>query len=113
MAASTLPRRLEATRFRRMTLWSAVLIVGGFVTLAYGSLDLFTPTTTTRWQVRSTAKAGGSRKAVGERFQRWIKMDPQDEPWKDSRVLRRVRLIGAVLALTGAVLIGLGAALWS
>jgi len=103
---------VDAASFRGMTLWSVVLIVGGLAALVYGSLDLFAPATTTRWQVRSTARAGKLNKAVGRGFQHALKIDPEGEAWTEPSVLPRVRLIGAVLALIGAALVGLGAALW-
>ena len=40
-------------------------------------LDLVLPRTTTRWQIRSTARAGGAVRAVGQRVQQLVGVDPQ------------------------------------
>ena len=95
-----------------MTPGSVVLVVGGSAAAVYGLLDLVIPATTIRWQVRSTARAGGARKAVGENVQRAVGMNPKGESSRDPSVLRRVRLIGSVLVAIGALVAGLGVILW-
>jgi hypothetical protein len=85
-----------------------VILVSGCVSLAYGLLDIFAPSLTTRWQVRSTAKHGGSRQAVGMGFQRALGIDPDADPWNDGAVKRRVRWIGLGVSVFGLAAVALG-----
>jgi hypothetical protein len=85
-----------------------VILVSGCVSLAYGLLDIFAPSLTTRWQVRSTAKHGGSRQSVGMGFQRALGIDPDADPWNDGAVKRRVRWIGLGVSVFGLAAVALG-----
>ena len=85
-----------------------VMLVGGGAALAYGLLDIFAPRLTTRWQVRSTARHGGSRQAIGIGVQRALGIDPDAEPWNDAAVRRRVRWIGLGLSLFGLAMVAFG-----
>jgi hypothetical protein len=87
----------------------AVFVVTGGVGVVYGLFDIFVPSLTTRWQVRSTAKHGGSRRAVGTGFQRALGIDPEGDPWNDAGVKRKVRWIGLGLSLFSLVVVILGA----
>jgi hypothetical protein len=77
------------------------IFVGSFIAcvavvgVVYGLLNMLRPTWTIRWQVRSTAKHGGVRRAAGNGFQRMLGIDPSAAPWNDPKVKRRVRWIGA------------------
>jgi hypothetical protein len=73
-------------------------------------LDIFAPSLTIRWHVRSTAKAGRSGHAVGMAFQRALGIDPDGEAWADTGVQRKVRWIGLGMLVGLAVLL-LGAAM--
>jgi hypothetical protein len=86
-----------------------VFILGGCAMVGYGLLDIFAPSLTIRWQVRSTAKAGRSGQAVGMAFQRALGVDPDGEPWADTGVQRKVRWIGLGLILVGLAELLLGA----
>jgi hypothetical protein len=44
------------------------IVLVGCAMVGYGLLDIFAPSLTIRWQVRSTAKAGRSGHAVGMGF---------------------------------------------
>jgi hypothetical protein len=79
--------------------------------LAYGLLDIFAPSLTIRWQVRSTARQGRSGHAVGAGFQRVLGIDPDSDPWVDPGVQRRVRWIGFGLMLVGLAVLLLGVAM--
>ena len=85
-----------------------VILVGGCASLVYGLLDIFAPSLTARWQIRSTARHGGPRQAVGTAFQRALGIDPDADPWNDAAVKRRVRWIGLGLSLFGLAAVGLG-----
>jgi hypothetical protein len=80
-------------------------LVAGFAALfGYGVLNVVSPRTTTRWQIKSTARhaPGDPRRAVGEFFQQSLKVDP-DGP--SAAALRRVRMLGAVEMAVAAVAI--------
>lgn len=72
------------------------------------ALELLSPSTAIKWQVRSTAKARGLRRGVGLGFQQWLSVDPVGEPWKDPRVRRSVRWIGVALIAFSVLMIVAG-----
>ena len=84
------------------------ILVGGCASLVGGLLDIFATSLTIRWQVQSTARHGGSRRAVGTGFQRALAIDPDAEPWNDAAVKRKVRWIGLGLSLFSLVAVALG-----
>jgi hypothetical protein len=53
-----------------------VFLASGCAALVGGLLDMFAPSLTIRWQVRSTATHGGTRRAVGLGFQGALGIDP-------------------------------------
>jgi len=72
--------------------------------VVYGSLNLITPHTTRRWQVRATSRhrEGDLRRRVGETFQQLFRDDPDGPP--DAAVLRRIQILGiAEIALGLAI----------
>ena len=79
-----------------------VLTIVAVVGVAYGLLDLLAPQVAIRWQVRSTQRASGVRRSVGEDFGGFIYRGSAD-PSNDSAVRRRVRLTGTVLVLVMSV----------
>jgi hypothetical protein len=83
-------------------------LLGGCAALVYGLLDVISPSLTIRWQVRATAKHGGSGQTVGTGFQRVLGIDPDAEPWDDPVVKRKVRWIGFVLSLFGLAVAATG-----
>jgi hypothetical protein len=89
------------------------LIAGSLCSLLFGFLDLFLPSITIRWQVRSTANARGLRRSVGLGFQSMFEVDPSAEPWDDRRVKRSVRLVGVVLIACSCALLAAGLVLWA
>jgi hypothetical protein len=88
-----------------------VFILGGCAMLGYGLLDIFAPSLTIRWQVRSTARPGRSGHAVGAGFQRALGIDPDGDPWADPGLQRKVRWIGFGLMLVGLAVLLLGVAM--
>lgn len=84
------------------------ILVGGCASLVFGLLDIFAPSLTIRWQVRSTARHGGSRRAVGTGFQRALGIDPDVDSWNDAAVKRKVRWIGLGLSLFSLAAVALG-----
>lgn len=62
------------------------------------------PDLTIRWQVRSTARSRGTRKAIGAEFQRWLSIDPAGEPWNDEWVKAKFRKLGLGLVLVSTVI---------
>jgi hypothetical protein len=86
-----------------------VFLLSGCAALVYGLLDVFAPSLTIRYQVRSTATNGGARQAVGVGFQRALGIDPDSDPWDDPGVRRKVRWIGLALSLFGLAVVALGA----
>jgi hypothetical protein len=88
-----------------------VLMIGGITSLIYGCLDMFAPSLTIRWQIKSTAKHDDFRKVVGTSFQRWFDVDPAGEPWKNPSTRRKVRLVGGFLVIFGIPFLVLGASL--
>jgi hypothetical protein len=87
---------------------AVVIVLVGCAMVGYGLLDIFAPSLTIRWQVRSTAKAGRSGHAVGMGFQRALGIDPDSDPWADPGVQRKVRWIGFGLMLVGLAEVLLG-----
>jgi hypothetical protein len=85
-----------------------IFIIGGSLALVYGLLDLFFPQLTIRWQVRSTERARGLKRSVGEAFQRTYGIDPTAEPSDNTRARRLVRWNGVVLIVFGGLVIGTG-----
>jgi hypothetical protein len=61
----------------------------------YPLLDVFVPSVTIRWQVRSTVRHDDARRQVGEWFQRMLGIYALNNPWNDVGARRRVRLFGA------------------
>jgi hypothetical protein len=99
----------ESVRDRVITVTpSTVIIALACLPLVGGALDLFSPSTAIRWQVRSTARARGLRQRVGIRFQRWLRVDALAEPWNDPRVKRSVRWIGVAGIVLSALMIVAG-----
>jgi uncharacterized membrane protein len=88
----------------------AIFLACGCAALVYGLLDMFAPSLTIRWQVRSTATAthGGTRRAVRLGFQGALRIDPDADPWNDADVKRKVRWIGFSLSLFGLAVVILG-----
>ncbi len=84
---------------------AAVIIALACFPLVFGALDLFSPSTAIKWQVRSTARARGMRRGVGLGFQQWLEVDAVAEPWRDPRVKRSVRWIGVALIVFSALMI--------
>ena len=93
---------------RVTTAVGAVFLACGCAALVYGLLDMFAPSLTIRWQVRSTATHGGTRRAVGLGFQGTLRIDPDADPWNDADVKRKVRWIGFGLSLFGLAVVILG-----
>jgi hypothetical protein len=69
---------------------ATVFILGGAMFLTYGLLDILSPSTTIRWQVRSTAKHGGVRRATGEAVQRAMGFDSATDPGGDPAIRRNI-----------------------
>jgi uncharacterized membrane protein len=86
----------------------AVFLVGGSVALAAGLFDMLAPARAIRWQVRSTARHGGSRRAVGTGFQKALGIDPDSDPWNDAHAKRMVRWLGLCLSLVSLVFVFVG-----
>ena len=82
----------------------SLLITVAAVGIAYGLLDLFAPGTAISWAVRSTSRARGSNRRVGEGFGRFIDRGAS-EPWNDEGARTRTRLIGVFLVLIMALTI--------
>ena len=83
-------------------------VVTGSLALVYGLPELFIPRLAIRWQVRSTERARGLRRAVGEAIQRVYGVDPTAEPWDNPRVRRLVRWTGLALVVFDGLVIGAG-----
>ena len=81
-----------------LRIFVGILAVAG---IAGGSIDLFAPQVAIRWQVRSTERADGIRRSVGQAVGAAIHRGAT-EPWNDRSARRRVRLIGAFLVLAMA-----------
>ena len=88
-----------------------VFILVGCASLGYGLLDIFAPSLTIRWQVRSTARQGRFGHAVAAGFQRALGIDPDSDPWADPGVQRKVRWIGFGLMFLGLAELLLGVAM--
>ena len=101
-------RRGLVYRMRVAAAVGAVFLVCGCAALVGGLLDMFAPSLTIRWQLRSTASHGGTRRAVGTGFQVALRIDPDADPWNDTGVKRKVRWIGAGLSLFGIAVVILG-----
>jgi hypothetical protein len=93
---------------RVTTAVGAVFLACGCAALVYGLLDMFAPSLTIRWQVRSTATHGETRRAVGLGLQGALRIDPDADPWNDADVKRKVRWIGFGLSLFGLAVVILG-----
>ena len=91
---------------------AAVFILGGAVSLTYGLLDILSPSTTIRWQVRSTAKHGGVRRATGDAVQRAMGFDSAIDPGSDPAIRRNVRWIGLALVTIGVGALIVGISIW-
>jgi hypothetical protein len=92
---------------------AVVFIAVGILGAICGLLEVFFPGAAVRLQVRSTSKARGTNRAVGEWLQRQYKMDLTTNPFRDSAVLRRVRWTGLVIFALGVSWALLGLNLWS
>lgn len=82
-----------------MRIFVGIVAVAG---IAGGSIDLFAPEVAIRWQVRSSERADGIRRNVGQAVGAAIYRGAT-EPWNDPDARRRVRLIGALLVLVMSV----------
>ena len=87
---------------------AVVIIALACFLLVYSVVELLSPSTAIKWQVRSTARARGLKRGVGLGFQQWLGVDPNAEPWNDPRVRRSVCWIGLALIAFSLLIIVAG-----
>jgi hypothetical protein len=90
---------------------AAVFIAGGVGAIAFGFGELAFPSVFIRWQIRSTSRARGLNRAIGEWFQQRYE-HPTVGADTDPGVRRRVRWTGLLLVVFGAGCVAAGALVW-
>jgi hypothetical protein len=94
--------------------YAVIFMTCGVVGVAYGLLDVFVPSVTIRWQVRSIAKGGtgGNGSTVGAFFQKQLAIDPRIDAGNDPVAKKKVRRLRVALIAISVLMVVAGVWLW-